>query len=50
MEGSGSAELEGKEYDVGPGAGLYLGPGESAGLRATGGGGLKVFHLIGKPS
>ena len=49
MEGTGSAILEGTEYDVGPGAGLYLGPGESAGLRATGEGTLKVFHLIGKP-
>lgn len=49
MEGSGAVSLEGKEYGVGPGAGLYLGPGERAVLRATGEGTLKVFHLIGKP-
>ncbi len=50
MEGNGVVTLEGKDYDVGPGAGLYLGPGEGAGLRGAGGGTLKAFHLIGKPS
>ena len=49
MEGNGVVTLEGKDYGVGPGAGLYLAPGESAGLRGAGGGTLKAFHLIGKP-
>ncbi len=49
MEGNGVVTLEGKDYSVGPGAGLYLAPGESAGLRGAGGGTLKAFHLIGKP-
>ena len=48
MEGNGVVSLEGKEYDVGPGAGLYLGPGEGAALRG-GGETLKAFHLIGEP-
>jgi mannose-6-phosphate isomerase-like protein (cupin superfamily) len=47
MEGNGVVSLNGKEYDVGPGAGLYLGPGEGADLR--GGETLKAFHLIGEP-
>ena len=48
MEGSGTVSLDGKDYDVSPGAGLYLGPGESAGLSGAEGG-LKAFHLIGTP-
>ena len=47
MEGNGVVSLEGKNYEVGPGAGLYLGPGESASLQ--GAGTLKAFHLIGSP-
>jgi glyoxylate utilization-related uncharacterized protein len=47
MEGEGVVSLEGKDYDVGPGAGLYLGPGEGASLQ--GAGALKAFHLIGQP-
>lgn len=50
MEGKGVVTLEGKEYDVSPGTGLYLAPGESASLRGSGGGALKAFHLVGKPS
>ncbi len=54
MTGAGMVSLEGKDYDVGPGAGLYLGPGEGASLRGAGlkGAGsdtLKLFHLIGQP-
>jgi glyoxylate utilization-related uncharacterized protein len=49
MEGNGVVSLEGKDYDVGPGAGLYLAPGEGARIRHAGGGTLKAFHLIGKP-
>lgn len=48
MEGIGVVSLEGKEYEVGPGAGLYLGPGESATLSGSGKT-LKAFHLIGEP-
>ena len=49
MEGSGVVTLEGKDYDVDPGAGLYLGPNEGAAIRGTGERTLKAFHLIGKP-
>jgi mannose-6-phosphate isomerase-like protein (cupin superfamily) len=48
MEGNGVVTLEGKDYEVGPGAGLYLGPDEGAGLKGTGA--LKAFHLIGVPA
>ncbi len=47
LEGAGVVTLEGKDYEVGPGAGLYLGPGERASLR--GAGALKAFHLVGTP-
>ena len=47
MEGNGVVSLEGKEFDVGPGAGLYLGPGESAALHGSAKT-LKAFHLIGE--
>ena len=51
MEGSGTVVLGEKEYEVGPGAGLYLGPGEGEALRGPDGSGgpLKAFHLIGEP-
>ncbi len=50
MEGKGVFHLEGKEYPAGPGAGLYLGPGESARLDHAGSATLKVFHLVVPPS
>ncbi len=46
MDGKGSITLEGKTYDVAKGAGVYLGPGETATLEAAGGASLKLFHLI----
>jgi hypothetical protein len=45
MEGKGSINLENKDYDVPKGAGVYLGPSETASITATGGE-LKLFHLI----
>jgi glyoxylate utilization-related uncharacterized protein len=45
MDGKGSIRLEGKDYDVSKGAGVYLGPSETATIQATAGGALKVFHL-----
>jgi len=44
MEGSGKIRLEGKDYDVSRGAGVYLGPSETASIEA--GASLKLFHLV----
>jgi mannose-6-phosphate isomerase-like protein (cupin superfamily) len=49
MEGSGKINLENKDYDVGRGAGVYLGPSESATIQAGAGSPLKLFHLIVPP-
>lgn len=46
MEGSGSIRLDSKDYEVARGAGVYLGPSESATIRAGAGSALKLFHLI----
>jgi quercetin dioxygenase-like cupin family protein len=46
MEGKGRITLEGKDYEVGKGAGVYLGPSETATLQAADGASLKLFHLI----
>ena len=46
MEGQGSIRLENKNYDVARGAGVYLGPSESATITAGAGSPLKLFHLI----
>jgi mannose-6-phosphate isomerase-like protein (cupin superfamily) len=46
MEGSGQIRLENKDYDVGRGAGVYLGPSETATIQAGGGSPLKLFHLV----
>jgi hypothetical protein len=45
MEGSGKINLENKDYDVSRGAGVYLGPSETATIEA-GSGSLKLFHLV----
>jgi quercetin dioxygenase-like cupin family protein len=45
MDGRGVITLDGKDYPVGKGAGVYCGPGESAGVAAEGGE-LKLFHLV----
>jgi glyoxylate utilization-related uncharacterized protein len=46
MDGKGSIQLDGKNYDVSKGAGVYLGPAETATLQAAAGAALKVFHLV----
>jgi hypothetical protein len=46
MEGQGSIRLDDKDYDVARGAGVYLGPSESATIQAGAGSPLKLFHLI----
>jgi quercetin dioxygenase-like cupin family protein len=46
MEGEGIIELDRKEYAVRKGAGIYLGPTETAGVRHTGSAQLKLFHLV----
>lgn len=45
MEGKGRIILDGKTYDVEKGAGLYLGPAETATFQAAEGASLKLFHL-----
>ncbi len=44
MEGDGAITLAGKSHDVKRGAGVYLGPNESAAITASGA--LKLFHLV----
>jgi quercetin dioxygenase-like cupin family protein len=46
MEGKGRINLENKDYDVSKGAGVYLGPSESATIQAADGGSVKLFHLV----
>lgn len=46
MEGQGKIRLEGKDYDVTKGAGVYLGPSETATIQAGDGASLKLFHLV----
>jgi len=46
MEGGGVITLECKEYKVSKGAGLYLGPRETARIQQVGAGPLKLLHLI----
>jgi glyoxylate utilization-related uncharacterized protein len=46
MEGSGRVNLENKDYEVSRGAGVYLGPSETATIRAAEGATLKLFHLV----
>jgi hypothetical protein len=46
MEGNGSISLENKDYDVSRGAGVYLGPSETATIQAAAGSPLKLFHLV----
>jgi glyoxylate utilization-related uncharacterized protein len=45
MEGKASIKLEGKDYDVAKGCGVYLGPTETATITATGDK-VKLFHLV----
>lgn len=46
MEGEGVIALDGKSYDVGKGAGIYLGPDETAAVSHRGDAPLKLFHLV----
>jgi AraC-like ligand binding domain len=46
MEGSGKIRLENQDYDVARGAGVYLGPSETATIQAGGSSRLKLFHLV----
>jgi quercetin dioxygenase-like cupin family protein len=45
MDGKGRITLNGKGYDVGKGAGVYLGPSEKATIEAKNGS-LKLFVLV----
>ena len=49
MEGKGQIRLNDKNYDVEKGAGIYLGPSETATIQAAKGGSLKLFHLVVPP-
>jgi quercetin dioxygenase-like cupin family protein len=46
MEGSGVIELEGKDYEVSQGNGVYLEPSETAIIKQAGTDQLKLFHLV----
>ena len=46
MEGQGTISLDNKDYPVTKGAGVYLGPSETASIQAGGGTMLKLFHLV----
>jgi glyoxylate utilization-related uncharacterized protein len=46
MEGKGKIRLNDKEYDVSKGAGVYLGPSETATITAADGATLKLLHLV----
>ena len=46
MEGDGVIRLAGEDYAVTKGAGVYLGPSESASIAHAGTAGLKLFHLV----
>jgi len=46
MEGNGTIRLENNDYEVTKGAGVYLGPSETATIRARAGESLKLFHLV----
>jgi mannose-6-phosphate isomerase-like protein (cupin superfamily) len=46
MESDGVITLDGKDYAVSRGAGVYLGPNETAAIRPSGTGTLKLFHLV----
>lgn len=45
IEGEGTITLESKDHKVAKGAGIYLGPKESARITAAGSGALKLFHI-----
>lgn len=49
MEGEGTISLNGKDYDVAKGNGVYLGPSESAQIKQRGSTTLKLFQLVVPP-
>lgn len=46
MQGEGIITLGGKDYPVAKGAGVYVGPSETASVRPKGPNTLKLFHLV----
>ena len=46
MDGKGNIRLNNKDYSVEKGAGIYLGPSETATIQAGSGTSLKLFHLV----
>jgi hypothetical protein len=46
MEGKGRIRLNGQDYPVEKGAGVYLGPSETATIEAASGASMKLFHLV----
>jgi hypothetical protein len=46
MEGKGSIRLNDRDFEVERGMGVYLGPSESATIRAASGNSMKLFHLV----
>jgi len=46
MEGKGRIRLNNRDYDVEKGAGVYIGPSETATIQARSGASLKLFHLV----
>jgi glyoxylate utilization-related uncharacterized protein len=46
MEGKGSINLENQDHEVTKGMGVYLGPSETASIRAADGASLKLFQLV----
>ena len=46
IDGKGNIRLNNKDYNVEKGAGIYLGPSETATIQAASGASLKLFHLI----
>jgi quercetin dioxygenase-like cupin family protein len=46
MDGKGRIKLDGRDYEVEKGAGVYLGPEETAAISAANGATLKLFHLV----
>lgn len=46
MEGMGQIKLNGRDYEVEKGDGMYLGPSETATIQATAGAALKLLRLV----
>ncbi len=46
MEGQASVKLDGKDYEIAKGSGVYLGPSETASIRALPGKDVKLFQLV----